>query len=525
MEKYAIYARVSTALEAQNSSFEAQSQDLQNKVTAIYPDLKLYKIYGDHGISGTKEERPDFQQMINDAKEGYFKTIITKSISRFARSTKILLNTLDELQQAGVRVIFLEENIDTSKTSQKFLLTVLGALAEMESVNIAEHKRMAKEVRWASGKMAFPHCVPFGYKYTKEDGITIVEEEAKIIQLIFELYQKNKSSKWIAKQLNDKGIKSPSGKLWQQNTVRTILNQKKYVGIFEETDSQTGEVHTFECPAIIKTEVFNYVQTRFRAHKPYGKRRLYSFSHISYCSCGCELTRAVKHLKLQVLDDPGTGGALWGCKSFSYELDTPCEHRFMIGETYLYEMVIEALIQNAHEKSEFGKHKIWHQLKEHIEQNDGGNFAKEMKIYEDKKKELTKKKSKLKDLYLKEIMTLDEVERENKRIDKQLRELKQPTPPEAKILNTIQLGKFVEAIHNDDLDVCRKAMFELFKDQEIKHAITEAFLEKIEYQTTQFDAKITLKDGSSYILHVPKRTPLKINPVWPQIVNTEKKLI
>lgn len=520
MTKYAIYARVSTAQEAQNSSFEAQSQDMQKRIEQEHKDFELYKVYGDHGISGTKEDRPDFQQMITDAKEGLFEVIVAKSISRFARSNRILVNTLYELEQHNVRVLFLEEHIDTSNNSQKFLLSVLGSLAEMESINLAEHKRMAKEVRWASGKMAFPHCVPFGYKYSREDGITIVEEEAKIIQLIFELYKKNKSPKWIAKQLNAKDIKSPLGALWQQNTVRTILNQKKYIGIFEETDSVTGEVHTFECPAIIKKEDFNYVQTCFRTHKPYGKRRLYSFSHISYCSCGCELTRAVKHLKVQALDDPGTGGAMWGCKSFSYELDTPCEHRFMIGETYLYEMVIEALIQNAHSKSEFGKHKMWSQFKEHIEQNGSGDFTKEMKVYEDKKKELTKKKAKLKDLYLKDILTLDEVEKESKRLDKALRELKQPTPPEAKILNTIQLGKFVEAIHNDDLDVCRQAMFELFKDLEVKHAITEAFLEKIEYQTTQFDAKITLKDGSSYVLHVPKRTPLKINPAWPQLVET-----
>ena len=135
--RYALYARVSTLNDSQTTSFETQEEDLSARIKVLYPDYELFKVYGDLGISGTKEDRPEFKRMIQDAKAGKFEVIITKSISRFARNTRLLLNALNELETAGVGVIFLEENLDTRQAGQKFILTVLGGSVKEAKVAVA----------------------------------------------------------------------------------------------------------------------------------------------------------------------------------------------------------------------------------------------------------------------------------------------------------------------------------------------------------------------------------------------------
>ena len=91
--RVAAYARVSSDKDAAFHSLEAQTAYYRDYV-AVHPDWELICIYSDNGISGTTINRPEFKRMLQDCREGKIDLIVTKSVTRFARNTVILLETI-----------------------------------------------------------------------------------------------------------------------------------------------------------------------------------------------------------------------------------------------------------------------------------------------------------------------------------------------------------------------------------------------------------------------------------------------
>lgn len=112
-KRVAAYARVSTDLEEQLSSYEAQV-DYYTKYIQNNPEWEFVSVYTDEGISATSTRHRDgFNRMITDALEGKIDMIITKSVSRFARNTVDTLTTVRKLKEKGIEVYFEKENIYT----------------------------------------------------------------------------------------------------------------------------------------------------------------------------------------------------------------------------------------------------------------------------------------------------------------------------------------------------------------------------------------------------------------------------
>ena len=105
-KRVAVYCRVSTLFEVQDSSFETQ-RDAYIQMIDSRNDLVLAGVYGDHGKSGTSiKRRSEFQRMLRDCEAGKIDYIITKSISRFARNTLECLQHIRYLQSLGVQLLF-----------------------------------------------------------------------------------------------------------------------------------------------------------------------------------------------------------------------------------------------------------------------------------------------------------------------------------------------------------------------------------------------------------------------------------
>ena len=98
-------------------------------------------MYADQGISGTSENRPEFQRMMEDCRAGKIDLIVTKSISRFARNTTIVLDYTRELKQLGIGVYFEENNINTLSAEGELMMTVLASFAQEESRSISENNK------------------------------------------------------------------------------------------------------------------------------------------------------------------------------------------------------------------------------------------------------------------------------------------------------------------------------------------------------------------------------------------------
>ncbi len=230
-KRVAAYARVSTDSDEQMGSVEAQ-KDYFEKLIREKPGWTLVEVYADEGISGTSlNHREAFNRMIADAMDGKIDLIVTKSLSRFARNTVDALNVIRKLKSKDVGVYFEKEDISTLDSKGEFLITLMSSLAEEESRSISENVRWGQRKRFADGRyhMAYKHFL--GYKKGTNGEPELVEEEAKIIRIIYRLCLEGYSVNSIAVQLTEAGIPTPAGKEnWLRQTVESILRNEKYYG-------------------------------------------------------------------------------------------------------------------------------------------------------------------------------------------------------------------------------------------------------------------------------------------------------
>src|SRR6516162_1878871 len=134
MKRAAIYARVSTKNNGQNPETQlvALREYVQNRGWEIAGE------YIDHGISGSKDSRPQLDRLMKDARARRLDAVIVARFDRFARSTRHLIMALEEFNGLGVDFISLGESIDTSTAMGKMVFTILGAVAELERNIIRE---------------------------------------------------------------------------------------------------------------------------------------------------------------------------------------------------------------------------------------------------------------------------------------------------------------------------------------------------------------------------------------------------
>ena len=231
--RVAAYCRVSTAEEAQVGSFEMQVQHFKS-VIDTNPNYELVKIYTDEGISGTSvDKRKGFQEMIEDACAGKIDLILTKSISRFGRNIVDILTTLRKLSDLNppVAVNFESEGINTSDGKNKLIISILSALAELESQQKSIAIKEGIRYRMQEGLYKFSVKNTIGYYRDYSGRVKIEPAEAEIVKYIFDSFIEGASPSEIAVSLTKQGIRSPKGmEYWRTNTISNILRNEKYCG-------------------------------------------------------------------------------------------------------------------------------------------------------------------------------------------------------------------------------------------------------------------------------------------------------
>ena len=144
--RVALYARVSTT----DQSTDSQLLDLRRYVTDR--SWRSYKEYCDKGISGTKDSRPALDQLMSDAKKRKFDIVLVWRFDRFARSTRHLINALEEFRNLGIDFVSYQENIDTSSPLGSAIFTIISAVAQLERDIIRERVKMGLRRAQAQGK-------------------------------------------------------------------------------------------------------------------------------------------------------------------------------------------------------------------------------------------------------------------------------------------------------------------------------------------------------------------------------------
>ena len=150
-KRVAAYCRVSCGKDTMLHSLQAQI-DYYHKLITMNPEWKFAGVYADEAKTGTKESREQFQALLAECRAGNIEMVITKSISRFARNTVTLLNTVRELKDLGIDVYFEEQNIRTLDAEGEILLTLLASFAQEESLSVSENCKWRIRNGFAEGR-------------------------------------------------------------------------------------------------------------------------------------------------------------------------------------------------------------------------------------------------------------------------------------------------------------------------------------------------------------------------------------
>ncbi|WP_340162544.1 recombinase family protein [Ruminiclostridium sufflavum] len=229
--RVAAYCRVSTLLEQQEGSYEAQVEYYTEKINSN-PNWKCAGIFADDGKSATQtKKREDFNTMIVACMAGKVDLVLTKSVSRFARNTVDALQYIRKLKEKNIPVIFEKEGVNTMESGGELLITILSSQAQEESRNISENTRWGLTRRFENGIISVNHTKFLGYTKDKDGNLVIVPEEAVIVKRIFREYLEGKSIIQIAKGLESDKIKTVTGlEYWHPGTIDKMLSNEKFCG-------------------------------------------------------------------------------------------------------------------------------------------------------------------------------------------------------------------------------------------------------------------------------------------------------
>lgn len=346
----AAYARVSSGKDAMLHSLSAQVSYYSEKIQK-HTGWKYCGVYADEAATGTKDNREQFQKLLEKCRAGSVDLILTKSISRFARNTVTLLETVRELKDLGVDVYFEEQNIHSLSADGELMLTILASYAQEESRSASENRKWQIRKDFKEGKIG--SITIFGYRRNADGILEIEPTEAEIVKMIFSDYLSGMGGLKIAKKLNEMGIRTAQGNLWTSPRIKELLSNEKYVGdmllqkyfrnnhIEKRKMQNNGELPKYLVEdaheAIIDRDTFQKVQEliaqRQSKFSHTGSKNRYPLSGMIQCGC------CGKNYQRKVFKQ----GSAWICATFARRGKKYCPAAKQIPENILQSVLCEVL--------------------------------------------------------------------------------------------------------------------------------------------------------------------------------------
>lgn len=302
--KAAIYIRVSTQYQVDRASLPVQREELINYAKYAL-DITDCVVFEDAGYSAKNTDRPDYQRMMARVRTGEFSHLLVWKIDRISRNLLDFAAMYAELKKLGIVFVSKNEQFDTSSAMGEAMLKIILVFAELERNMTSERVSAvmlsrANDGIWNGGK------VPFGYAYDKDSKqFSIIEDEAQVVLHIYDLYESVKSLTTVAKSLNEKGVRSRTGKPWNPTTVRTMLTNPFYAGTyrynyrdessksFTVKDKDEWVLVLDQHPAIVTPErqeiIAVMLQSKQRgwagAGMTYQRKNIHIFAGLLKCGC------------------------------------------------------------------------------------------------------------------------------------------------------------------------------------------------------------------------------------------------
>ncbi|TCL60585.1 DNA invertase Pin-like site-specific DNA recombinase [Kineothrix alysoides] len=239
-QRVCAYCRVSTDAEEQENSLDNQIAYYKGFIQSN-PDYEYAGVYSDFAISGYKEKRPGFQHLMEDARKGKMDLILTKSVSRFARNTAIVLKATRELKELNVGVFFELQNINTLSGEGELMLSIIAAFAQAESESGSMGAKMVYKRKYEAGIPV--QYLERSFGYTKNEAGKFVPEstEAKWVKKIYKMAAEGYTAAAIKRILNQNGVLTVGGVKWIDSTVFRLIENEIYEGDYIMQKSYVNE--------------------------------------------------------------------------------------------------------------------------------------------------------------------------------------------------------------------------------------------------------------------------------------------
>jgi site-specific DNA recombinase len=341
--RVAAYARVSSGKDAMLHSLAAQIDYYRNYIQG-HSGWAIAGVYSDEAVTGTRDDRPEFQKLLRDCRNGQIDMVVTKAVSRFARNTVTLLETTRELKALGIPVFFEKEGLYSDRGQGEMVLTLLASVAQEESRATSENCKWRIQSRFKAGELANLNFM-YGYRISR-GRIDIAPDEAAVVIRVFGDYLAGAGTKAIARSLKEQQAPTPRGGQWTANRVMRLLKNEKYAGnallqkkyvrdhiTKKEVINHGQKAQYFAAgthPAIIAPEVFRQVQqqieaNRARDHITGRATAKYPFTGKITCGhCGKSYTRIIR-----------AGTAKWQCATYLAEGRGACPAKQIPEDTLL----------------------------------------------------------------------------------------------------------------------------------------------------------------------------------------------
>lgn len=300
--RYCLYARKSSEAE-ERQALSIDSQVNEMLVLAQRENLNIVDMYRESHSAKDCGQRPVYNKLILDIREGKFDGILIWHPDRLARNAGDLGAVVDLLDQKKLVEIRTHSQKFTNNPNEKFLLMILGSQAKLENDNKSINVKRGLKTKCELG--LWPSVAPTGYLNSKnkdQKGVVFVDpDRAPIIKQIFQkVAYEGQSGRKIFKWLKDIKFVTRTGKLLTLSNIYVILNNHFYYGSFEYPKT-SGRWFTGKHIPLISKNLFDDVQKQLHLQiKAHGKNKEFSFTRILSCgACGSGVTAQEKYKNLK----------------------------------------------------------------------------------------------------------------------------------------------------------------------------------------------------------------------------------
>lgn len=431
-----VYIRVSTEDQAREG-FSLGEQKEKLLQLCSFKDLEVYKVYKDAGISAKDmEHRPQFQEMLQDMKEGKINYIVAYKLDRITRSVRDLEELISVLEQYNCFLLCDRDDVNTSTANGRFFVRMLTVLSQLEIEIVSERTKFGLNGAIKSGHI--PGQRPFGYTKSEDKKMIVDNATRPYVEKIFDMYLEGKSFQQIANYFKENNIYPK--KKWRDTTIQKIIDNKIYMGDYEQY-KRIGKQENLEPivymnvvePIISRAKWEECQKQKERNQRTYTRDRIYTFFQRLKCpSCS------------RIMKCKGSGGTK---RKYMYYT---CEHcHINFNENYVEEL-LESFIYDLLEYDMAVKKFFLPILEDKNNKIDTTIIDKEIRTLE-------KQRDRIKQAYIKGIVEMEDFKEDYKLIEDKLANL------ENKKLELVNLETFNYSPHEllAERDLEREKMIRL----------------------------------------------------------------